>query len=83
MKQRLSLSLAVFGLLLGSTAGYAPSNAGHRRGHKVIEKAKNRMPFSSSSSPSSTILFGNTKQPPVLPVPRLLTYGEKSRQYRR
>jgi ion channel-forming bestrophin family protein len=38
---------------------------------------------SQQSSSTNTQLFGTTKQPPEIPAPKELSYGEESRKYRR
>ena len=37
----------------------------------------------STNGRASTSLFGNTQQPPVIPAPKDISYGEESRKYRR
>ena len=40
-------------------------------------------PAQLASSSSSTQLYGNTKQPPIVAPPKDISYGEESRKYRR
>lgn len=37
----------------------------------------------STSSRVETLLYGNTKLPPAIPMPKATSYGEESRKYRR
>lgn len=75
----------VAGFLIGDVNGFFPSNIRLKNNEKILSEVDVGIPpFSPEIRKySPTTLHGNTKQPPLIPMPKKISYGEASRQYRR
>lgn len=89
MNQYIYFGLIVSGTLFGGATGFAPL---HPQGPPKSTSAETITTEFDVSIPgltqeikkiSPTSLHGTTKQPPFIPMPKSISYGEESRRYRR
>ena len=86
--KRVALACATLACLSGTVAAFAPAIRDVNGNPRIQSTKEPPNPGTPSVAPVrgklySTRLLGTTKYPPIIPMPRRISYGEESRKYRR